>query len=584
MIDGFSFLQQDLIVPVIMGGVLLLAAYIFKEWKAPNKGRFILNSLIALVSILSLALLILEPTKEVELQHKQGLLLTDGFSKKQQDSLEGNYKGIQVLEYNSKKSIRSALDSLTNLIIIGNGVEPYDFYAFDSLPTTYIPNKIQSGITQLDFTKQIVLGDDLQVKGKISKPIEGSFLILQDSRGNGLDSIGFKENSTNDFMLKSVPKVSGDFVFLLTEKDSVGKVLKSNPLPITIQEKEKVNILIVNTFPTFETKYLKNFLADAGYEVTVRSQLTKGKYKFEYFNTKASPVYQFTKESLNTYEVVIADAETYFNFGTSVKHRFENSIRENGLGLLIQPSDWLFNLGANTSYFTFKRDGINEIQLPNTNITLEKYPFKFTKDFATNVIRINGTTDLSFYKQMGLGRVATTTMLNSYQLLLHGKDQVYKNIWTQILDNVVKQKEQSVQWQSLTEIPKVDGPFSFVLRTGLEELSIVHTDKNRVSLLQNSTVPFKYTGTTYPTKKRWNTLKVESDSTPKFSYYVYGSDDWKSLSAFKNRAANTKHFSAEVKENRAVVINSPMSPILFYILFLLGVGWLWLSPKISNHS
>ena len=127
-------------------------------------------------------------------------------------------------------------------------------------------------------------------------------------------------------------------------------------------------------------------------------------------------------------------------------------------------------------------------------------------------------------------------------------------------------------------------PFSFVLRTGLEDFQVINTEEKRIPLLQDGNVSFKYSGTTYPKKAGWNTLEVEGDSTTQFSYYVYDADDWKSLSASNTRAANTKKFGKEIKENRTVMVNRPISLLLLYILFLLGIGWLWLSPKLSSQS
>ncbi|MEP2057292.1 MAG: hypothetical protein ABJJ05_05770 [Maribacter litoralis] len=584
MIDGFSFAQKELLIPVILGSLLVFVAFLVKEWNTRSSGRFALNSVVALVTVLALMCIILEPTKEVEIQHQQGLLLTSGFVKEQQDSLVRVYKGLEILEYNPKKSIRGSLDSLTSVLVIGNGLEEFDFYKLDSIPTTYLPNEVPSGITRLKFTQQLNLGEDLIVKGEYDQPKKSSFLVLQDSRGNGLDSLQFSDASILDFSLTTVPKVSGNFVYQLAEKDSLGNRIETNPIPITIQEKEPVRILILNTFPTFETKYLKNFLADESYEVTVRNQLTKGKYKFEYFNTKASPIYQFTLESLKQYDAVIVDTETNFNFGKSVKNNFENSIRENGLGLFVQPSELFFNLGASTSYFDFKRDGITEVQLSGNSISLEKYPYNFNEGITITPINIYNSKNLAFYKQLGLGRVATTTLLNSYQLLLKGDNEVYKSIWTQILDKIVKSKDGVVDWESNTAFPKEGDPFKFELRTNLEEISVFNHEGNRVPLLQNSTVPFKYSATTYPKKKGWNTLAMEGDSTTSFSYYVYDANDWGSLRASKKIAANKKQFGNDPKENRTVMVDRPISPILFYILFLLGLGWLWLSPKLSAEN
>tara|TARA_R110002051_G_scaffold48308_2_gene95322 strand:+ start:76961 stop:78715 length:1755 start_codon:yes stop_codon:yes gene_type:complete len=584
MIDGFSFAQKELLIPVILSSLLVFVAYLVKERNTRSSGRFSLNSVVTFVTVLALMCIVLEPTKEVEMQHQQGLLLTNGFAKNQQDSLERVYKGLEILEYNPKKSIRTSLDSLTSVLVIGNGLEEFDFYKLDSIPTAYLPNEVSSGITRLKFTQRLNLGEDLIVEGKYDQPKKSSFLVLQDSRGNGLDSLQFSDASKLDFSLTDVPKVRGDFVYQLVEKDSLGNRVETNPIPITILEKEPVRILILNTFPTFETKYLKNFLADEGYEVTVRSQLTKGKYKFEYFNTKASPIYQFSSETLKQYDAVLVDTETYFNFGKSVKSNFENSIRENGLGLFIQPSELLFNLGANTSYFGFKRDGITEVQLLGNTISLKKYPYNFEQEITVNPININNSGNLAFYKQLGLGRVATTTLLNSYQLLLKGKEQEYAKIWTHILDKIVKQKEEAVDWESQTAFSKEGEPFNFELRTNLEELSVVNNEGNRVPLLQNSTVPFKYSAKTYPKKVGWNTLEVQGDSATQFSYYVYDVDDWKSLIASHKRAANAKQFGNAIKENRAVMVNRPISLLFFYILFLIGIGWLWLSPKFSAQS
>ena len=76
-------------------------------------------------------------------------------------------------------------------------------------------------------------------------------------------------------------------------------------------------------------------------------------------------------------------------------------------------------------------------------------------------------------------------------------------------------------------------------------------------------------------------LSIDGDSTSQFSFFVYDSVDWKALSSTQNIVLNQKKFKTDVNKNKTVISNRPVSPLLFYILFLLGVGWLWLSPKVS---
>ena len=92
-----------------------------------------------------------------------------------------------------------------------------------------------------------------------------------------------------------------------------------------------------------------------------------------------------------------------------------------------------------------------------------------------------------------------------------------------------------------------------------------------------------YKGTIYPKKTGWQHLSIEGDSTSKFSFFVYDSVDWKALSTTQNIVLNQKKFKKGINENRTVIRNRPISPLLFYFLFLIGVGWLWLSPKLSTE-
>ncbi|MDP5062821.1 MAG: hypothetical protein NWP64_12940, partial [Maribacter sp.] len=198
-------------IPILLGGLVIFNIYVWKEWQTKQRGRFVINSIVALITILALGILILEPAKEVEINDSQALVLTDNFNAVVKDSLLNHFKGIKVLDYNPVKSIRKELDSLTNVIVLGDGIEPYDFYLFDSIPTTYIPNAAPLGTTQLNYTEQLILGEKLKISGSYSNLIEKSFLVLQDSRNNGLDSIHFVEDKNIDFILKTRPKVAGAY-------------------------------------------------------------------------------------------------------------------------------------------------------------------------------------------------------------------------------------------------------------------------------------------------------------------------------------------------------------------------------------
>lgn len=583
MIDGISFVNKELWLPLVLGGLLAFAFYVWKEWKTRSTGKFALNTLVAFLTIIALIFLILQPTKEVEISERQGLLVTSGFDVQQKDSLMAIVEGIKEVTYNPTTSIRNELDSLTGLIILGNGVEPFDFELFRTIPTAYIPTKEPIGITDLKTSESLLLGEKLSVAGAYTSPVTGNYLVLEDAGGNGLDSVKLGEQKTVRFSLEAVPKVSGRFVFQLTEKDSIGTELHTEPIPVIIHKKNLLRVLILNNFPTFETKYIKNFLADNGHEVIVRSQLTKGKFKFEYFNTSSAPVYQFTDEVLAKFDLVIIDTDTYFNLGTTGIRSFEKSSRETGLGVFLQPSDLLFKLGNEKSYFQFKRDGIDELNVPTFKSTLQKYPFTFDEQLTVKPIILGTETTVAVYKQLGSGRFATTTLQNSYQLLLQGKTAAYNRLWTQIFDKISKKEEVPVAWEAITRIPRIDIPFEFTMRTRLTDFNVIHEDDQSIGMLQNTYVPTLYSGKVYPSKSGWNKLNIETDSSAQYSFYVFDKTTRKSLEISKTIAANKKEFESGIPVNRTVRSERPISPMICYLFFLAGIGWLWLYPKLSEN-
>ncbi len=583
MIDGISFLNQELIIPVSIAAVILYACFLWKEWLERERGKMLVHSIIAFISLLALALIALEPVRKVEINDRQGLLLTEGYDEAKKDSLMDLYPGLIVLDYHPEKSIRKELDSLTSVFVLGNGIKSFDFWQFKNLPTAFVPSKLSTGISKVKYSKSLVLGEALDVSGIYINPRKGTFLVLEDPAGNGLDSVRLETKDQVGFSLHTNPKVSGNFRYSLTEKDSMGVVQKREPLPIQISEKNTFRVLILNDFPTFETKYLKNFLAENGHEVVVRSQLTKGKYKFEYFNSNSIPIYQITDEILKDFNLVIADADTYYGFGTVIKNRFEKHMREDGLGLFLQPTNLLFSRNSNSSYFNYSRDGIIETTLGDSESVLEKYPYVFDKRFAQQPIALGTTVPIAAYKQVGLGRVVTMTVQNSYQLVLDGNEKEYERFWTQLLDKTINEAKAEVEWESTTALPRRNEPFDFTLRTNLEEFTVMDMDSSSVGVLQNSQIPTLFAGATYPRKAGWNALKIASDSIAKFSFYVMDNTDWKSLEISQTVRANQKEFQKDLNENRTVLVDRPISLIWFYMPFLLGIGWLWLAPKLFGE-
>ena len=580
MNNEYTFLNLNYLDLILGSALVLLACFIWKEWKDRKRKRFLIRILISFITILSLVFIALKPAYKKEITAGEVVILTKGYQTDILDSLKKKKK-LMILDYESNSNIKHNLDSVTSAIVLGYGVEPYDLWQFTGIPTTFFAPKKTNGISKLNYQKTASLGSKITVKGEYERPKKGNHLVLADPGGNVLDSIVFNGDSIQKFDLKSELKVTGNLVYKLIEKDDAGYIQTKEELPVTISKKRPLRILMLNTFPTFETKYLKNFLADRGHELITRSQLTKNRYKFEYYNTDRSPIYGLTENVLANFDVLIIDADYYMSLSLSIKKILKSAIEFQGLGIFIQPNESYFSLTEAQSFFKFQRDNSNEIIIDdNSKTILQKYPFEFESSISVMPIYMNFHVKIGVSKYIGLGKVATTNFMNTYQLVLEGKQDIYTSFWTDVLDEVSKKLPINATWEAISEFPKVDVPFDFNLRTSIQKPEVSNQNESQIALLQDKYVPSKWKGIEYPKNKGWNELKIENDSMANFFYYVFDSTQRITLNDQLKMNTNLRYFeSQESKNQRGISINA-ISPIWFYVIFILGIGYLWLEPKL----
>ena len=582
MIDESMLLNPKLLVPVLLGGLVLWAIFIWKEWPQRKERRFWIKLIVSFLGILSLALLVLKPTYPTTATFGKSILLSEGYRPKQLDSLKSKFKRIQIEEYTPGKVLTS-VEQTDSLFVLGYGLEPFDLWQVEEKTVTFLGTDTITGWVSIHHNDVITLGDELNIEAVYQNPVQGNWAVLMDNGGNPLDSVSFSGTTNQLVEFEMVPKASGQFEFALVEKDSDGEEISTEPIPVQVIKREPLRILMVNNFPTFETKYLKNFLAENGHEVVVRSQLTRNKFKFEYFNTTANPIYQFTQKSLASFDLVILDTDVYLGLGSASKNALEKSVKEDGIGVFVQPNTSFFRQSRNTSFISFKPDGEPKLSFGDPAHTLVKFPYDFQDKFLLEPIRMDSIT-VAAYVPKEAGKMGTTMLQNSYQLILDGNQEVYAKLWTQILNAIARRKEQSGAWEGLTQIPRIDQAFQFRLRTPVSNPKVM-SDRAVIPLLQDVLVPTHWEGVIYPSEPGWNQLEDSLDSIADFSYYVFDGSQRFAMSKLSTFQANLQQFGNRDRDSEKMnkaQKREPIPSVWFFVVFLLSMGWLWLEPKLGN--
>ena len=583
MIESLHFLNQTYVVHVIVGTFLVLIFFLWKEWTSPPQLRFYIHASIAFVSLLSLAMLLLKPALWTTKTTSAGVLLTDGYQKETLDSLKKKFKNLKVVSYKSNRPMGGILDSIDPIFLLGEGVNDFDFWQFENRQVDYLGADSVSGITQLNYQKKQVIGNMLSVKIRYRQPMKGHKVVLVDAGGRDLDSVLLENSNQTDFELSTPLKVSGNYVYELLEKDSLGKTILQDPLPVRVSPAVPLKLLMINSFPTFEAKYLKNFLAETGYEIRVRSQLTRGKYKFEYFNTDRRPFYSFSKELVESVDLLIIDANSYLNLSRKSKQLIELGIRDNGMGLFVLPNRGFFRRPQKTSNFEFvsnRKTKTNWNKWPR--LSLEKFPFTFGNDIRLEEINRSENTLLTAYLRKGHGRFGTTVVQNSYQLVLDGNSDTYKQFWSEIVTDLSKRKGIGADLNASTPFAIQDEPFSFELRTS-EQKPMISGENGRIPLRQDLDFSELWYGTTYPRTKGWQSFSFQNDSTLRNDFYVMDSTKWKSIRSFRTIVKNKRKFNGKVYRAAHKKSLEPVNSTWFFLIFVFGIGYLWVAPKIFSN-
>ncbi len=461
---------------------------------------------------------------------------------------------------------------------MGQGLRGFDLWQLEGIPATYLGGSIPKGIVKLNYTKEHRVGKELRIRGLYHRPVVGNKLVLQSSSGEGLDSIVFNEKTDQVFDLKVNPKATGKFVYELSEKDSVGVILSKDPIPIVILQKQTMRIFINNTFPSFETKYLKNFLAEEGHKLTVRSQITKNKYKFEFFNTESNPIYGFSESALTEFDLLILDADSFLNLSKSIKETLMKLVTEQGIGIFVQPSESLFRTTSSMVDFGVERDGTDEITLLDwPKLELEKYPYSFDAKNARGITLANHSYSLV----AGKGKLSTTLLSATYQLLLDGRSDTYREIWSKIIEATARPQERIANFKALRPFAFKDIPFDFTLQTELEKPLVQLVSDYTLPLIKDGTLEDAWHGKTYPYKTGWKTIEMTNDTSIVMNYFVMDTLRWKSLIGASAILENGRFFTPA--NNMAFPKQQivEISRWWFFLLFISCMGYLWLAPKLK---
>ena len=584
---------------MILISIILAVFLVFKEVRRNPRKNLIARLAASVLAIISLVLIALPPTFKTTSDSPEEtnvILLTDGFSK---DSL-ARFSAPLVISTDEnllrKSGVKNKLlipsvdyylvenPDVQNLHIVGSGLTKEELYMLKGINVEFHGNERSFGFQQVNWPDKIKSGAELWVSGSFYNNSGKEVKISLKGLGTTLDSVLVRPDSLANFKLSCIPKQLGpslNFLVATAGNDTVSR----EKVPFEVEVAKPLSVLMLSSSPDFELNFLKQWLAESGFSVAVRSSISRGKLSTEFLNMDARSL-NLQPGTLEKFDLLIADETSVIQLAASERAAIKNQVNA-GLGLLIRnegetrlgrtfgASFRTFPMASEQTLSLFIPGRRSKFLLPVTGsnyITPQAYDQPLVWDQKKRIM-VNSVIS-------GLGRVVFSTLNQTYTWKLAGKNETYSSFWSYLLEKASLKKSQK---ESITaeRFPVVHQRTKVLLEKQSSEIPGIFTGTTRINLEQSALLPHRWEGTFWPSTLGWNVLKTPDNQN--HTLYVYSDQDWRSVRQAENLNSTRRYAqqSGDKKGNSPVErsSNQNVPPIFFYLLLLICWAYLWIETK-----
>lgn len=571
--------------------VLILSVPItllFAWLEAKRAQKLLIPRLVALLfAIASLACLALSPVSVIR-KSSDIILLTKDFSKKILDSLLLSNSASQVYQLagaeagNAIVEIRNyrELGELNgNLYILGQGMPSYMLDYLDTSALQFFPAAASDGFIQINTHNKYAAHQPAAIEGIFQSNTPSKIKLT--GPGISEDSIQLKANSPQPFSLTFTPKTAGLYTYTLTSSDSSGNIIHSEQLPVEVKDQKALTIMIVTDYPSAEIRFLKNFLGSQNHKVIVRYRISKDKYRTEFTNTPQRPAGRLQESLLKEIDLVITDVSGFSSLSHAEVEELQSAERF-GLGSLI-----LFNTPdlpkSVKNYLDLDVTGINQdsahLVIHKKSLKVQATPVRISANRKLSAIQQEtGGRIVSGYRTAGLGKAGFQILDNTYALSLAGENETYAYIWSGVVEALARNVIKKYDLRFTSPPPYFeDEPVEFTIVASAEKPTVI-LESMEIPLAEDPLVKNVWHGKIWTDQAGWHTLDIRQDSS-RHNFFLSPVDAWNSI-RINNQQQALQQFVSRETEGPDQLVHQQIPPWIFFVLFILSAGFLWLSPKL----
>jgi hypothetical protein len=186
---------------------------------------------------------------------------------------------------------------------------------------------------------------------------------------------------------------------------------------------------------------------------------------------------------------------------------------------------------------------------------------------------------LSGYVYSGAGKVGFQLLKETYRISLEGNENDYGFIWSDLIERTARSKNDSLKINLTNNFPYYpDESLTIAIISSGTQPSLYERN-NSIPLTEDVIIDDYWHGKSWAGKTGWHQFTTQ-DSTH-LNYFVSHADEWESLRiANQIKSTMVAQSPTSVADGLVQFINKLIPPLVFFLIFLLACGFLWLVPKI----
>jgi hypothetical protein len=444
----------------------------------------------------------------------------------------------------------------------------------------------------------------LSIQGTLSGLDSEEYRLFLIDPGGAVDSIKVQGPDEQQFALSATPHEMGKYLYTLRLKNAAGTILSEENFDVVVTQPQHLRILVLENSVNFEIKFLKNWASKAQNAVAIRSTVSRERYRFEYLNRPAVDLKQISSKLLRGFDMVLIDGKTLLALSKGERQALRAAVEQDGLGVLLIPDAAILppkpeNFSQRDFFLAFGFEAFTEIDqrlikpcwpvIHGREVTtIPAEPFAIRLQWGMQpLIEDEMERVLAGAYHRGAGFLGLSLIRDSYRWILEGNAKSHAAYWSFLLTALAPKDQLRDRWIIPGTKPLiVNQPVELAVETnavlpiGLVKSETSESDS--VYLLQDLTEPRCWHGTFWPRETGWHQVAVAGKESHWF--YVYEKKNWPAWQAAQRIAATHRHAAQYSdlwpEQQRLAPQVKPISPLWFFVTFLISSAYLWLERKL----